>query len=361
LVFALVAHRRQAGQFDAPAGSDAVTAYLRDLERAASENVDFRRVLCTTALLQVCVMCLNPHEELGSRLNDTDHFFAIMQGGGHAVLEGVRCTVGAGSGFLSPAGTTYNIVNTGAVPIKLWEVVAPPRYRQGAVHVRRYDEQAEDDPFALGFDKNLPSRDAQANWLFGLLALHGLGLPLDAAQASQRFERARRLGHPLAAAGLAWCAMSGQDCLSKAPAARTWIVAFEAARPARALYLDWLLDQRLGTAGFARAAVGDGKLRRAAMAGDSQALLEIGLQSARRGELKRALRYFQLAAPRSPAAAANVTVIGDYLRARSQAFHQSAPPLQQDPTPVYDLLPERWRLIGAAVAARTVATAIELS
>ena len=52
-------------------------------------------------------------------------------------------------------------------------------------------------------------QQAQAIWQLGLLQLHGLHVPLDPAQANIMFERAHALGHPLASAGLAWCAIDG--------------------------------------------------------------------------------------------------------------------------------------------------------
>lgn len=331
-----------------------MSAYLRHLEQAASENADFRRVIYTTSLLQVCVMCLMPHEDMGSRLHDADHFYLVVQGGGTAVVDGVALALSAGYGLLSPAGCTHNIANTGTVPMKACEVVAPPHYRQGAVHSTRAEAQADEDPFELGLGAFSASGEAQANWVLGLLALHGIGVPLDKTQACRRFERANQLGHPLASAGLAWCATSGVIGAAQAGVARDWLSRLGAVNPGRALYLEWFMEQELGPTLAARARgtqlrASNDKLLRAAKAGDAQALLELGLQSAQKGRLAHALDYFRRAASRSPAAAVNVAVVRQYLQARGQPLHQSMPALQRDPTPLFDLLPGRWRRVRGGI------------
>ena len=50
---------------------------------------------------------------------------------------------------------------------------------------------------------NLQSQQAYASWLMGLLALHGICMPLNTAQAASWFLRASDLGEPLANAGMA--------------------------------------------------------------------------------------------------------------------------------------------------------------
>lgn len=85
----------------------------------------------------------------------------------------------------------------------------------------------------------------EAQWVMGLLALHGIAMAQDGPQARQWFERAQRAGHPLASAGLAWCAMDGCGQPPDPPAARPWIAQLAKTDPARAQYLEWLLARRL--------------------------------------------------------------------------------------------------------------------
>jgi uncharacterized protein len=162
----------------------------------------------------------------------------------------------------------------------------------------------------------LPAGAARdAAWLLGLLALHGIGMPADGAQARQWFEAAQRGGHPLAAAGLAWCAIDGCGSVPDPAAARPWIAQLRGADPALALYLDWWVASQLaplelaarpesrapGTAGAQQAL-----LARAARAGSAGALNELALENLAQGRSRMAQEQFRQAARRSPAAAANL-------------------------------------------------------
>ena len=46
-----------------------------------------------------------------------------------------------------PAGTKHNIVNTGAAPLKLYTLYAPPNHRDGVVHHTRTDAEADSEHF----------------------------------------------------------------------------------------------------------------------------------------------------------------------------------------------------------------------
>ena len=80
---------------------------------------------------------------------------------------------------------------------------------------------------------------ADAAWLLGLLALHGLAMPADPPQAQHWFERAQMLGHPLAPAGLAWCQLSGCVAAPNPVAAMHWIALVRRTEPGLAKYLQW--------------------------------------------------------------------------------------------------------------------------
>jgi TPR repeat protein len=173
----------------------------------------------------------------------------------------------------------------------------------------------------------------EAQWLMGLLALHGIAMPQDGPQARQWFERAQRSGHPLASAGLAWCAMDGCGQPPDPPAARPWIAQLAKSDPARALYLEWLLARRLAPLSTAEpageAAAGDATpdpalLQRAARAGNPGAQLEWGLALLTEGESEAALRQFRAASARLPSAAANARMLADRLQASGQMVSDRA-------------------------------------
>lgn len=164
---------------------------------------------------------------------------------------------------------------------------------------------------------------SEAAWLLGLLALHGKAIPVDPVQAQHWFERAHLLGNPLASAGLAWCHIDGCSGVPNAVLARSWIDRLRKVDTGRALYLEWTLQNRLAPLGIAypKAAlsaqapaesVAPGHrelLLRAARAGDSNALNELGLENVAAGNLDIALRQFQSAAHQSDAASNNARLL----------------------------------------------------
>lgn len=168
-------------------------------------------------------------------------------------------------------------------------------------------------------DGHLPSskRARDASWVLGLLVLHGIGMPADGAQAQDWFERAHRMGHPLAPAGLAWCAIDACTGLPQFEAARTWIGALAQVDPARALYLEWVLAKRQADAtGPGSSQVRDATsmrelLLRAERLGSPQALAELAIEDAAAGRQSDALRRFRQAAQHSPSAAANAARLSE--------------------------------------------------
>jgi mannose-6-phosphate isomerase-like protein (cupin superfamily) len=121
--------------------------FVKDIESIAVKNAEFRRVLYTARHCQLVVMALQPKEEIGAEVHPLDPFFRVEEGSGEAVLDGVRTAIHAGFAVLVPAGTKHNIVNTGAVPLKLYTLYAPPNHRDGVVHHDRAEAEADTEHF----------------------------------------------------------------------------------------------------------------------------------------------------------------------------------------------------------------------
>ena len=121
--------------------------FVQDIEARAVENDDFRRVLYTAKHCQLVLMALKPGEEIGAEVHKLDQFFRVEEGAGEAVLDGVRTKIRAGFAVLVPAGANHNIINTGAVPLKLYTLYAPPNHRDGVVHRTHGDAEADDEQF----------------------------------------------------------------------------------------------------------------------------------------------------------------------------------------------------------------------
>ncbi|HEY4664274.1 MAG TPA: hypothetical protein VIG85_04740 [Comamonas sp.] len=165
-------------------------------------------------------------------------------------------------------------------------------------------------------------QQAEAAWQLGLLKLHGLHVPLGPAEANSWFERAHALGHPLAAAGLAWCAVDGCGHAPRPAQAQKWLQELRRSAPGRAAYLEWLLidalaplDTNAALKSTAPVTAGNVQrhkeqtLQRAVKANDPHARVEWGLELAAEGKVKEAMAQFQQAAPHSEAASRNIKVL----------------------------------------------------
>lgn len=180
---------------------------------------------------------------------------------------------------------------------------------------------------------------ARAAWLLGLLYLHGLGVTASPGEAAVWFERARALGEPLAAAGLAWCEIDGCRTAPNPAAAQRWITLLRRVDLPRAQYLQWLVDERLSplhlaTPGLrgeptpAAPAPDRQLLLSAARGGSVHARIELGFESISANRPAEALEHFRAAASRSEAASANAALLSERLRvtptARSSASASAA-------------------------------------
>ena len=121
--------------------------YVKDLHSILLKNEDYRRVLYTAKHFQLVVMTLTPKEEIGVQVHGLDQFFRVEEGTGEALLDGVRTTIRPGFAVVVPAGTIHNIINSGAVPLRLFTLYAPPGHRDGVVHHTRIEADTDHQRF----------------------------------------------------------------------------------------------------------------------------------------------------------------------------------------------------------------------
>ncbi len=210
-------------------------------------------------------------------------------------------------------------------PLSAASVDRPPLRMPGPDNPALEAEVARLRATALAAPKGVRPGRAQANaaWVLGLLYVHGIGVTVNLADASDWFERAQRGGEPLASAGLAWCEIEGCKAAPNFGEARRWIAALRSVNLPRAQYLQWLLESRqrplqIASPNPAQAAP-EGVPNRpllvtAAQAGDVQARIELGFDSIAINREAAALDYFRSAAAQSAAAAANVELLNDAAR-----------------------------------------------
>lgn len=117
-----------------------------NLEREAKSNNFFLRVLETTKMQQLTVMCLQPGEDIGMETHQyTDQFIRIEEGEGVSVLNGVKMRLEDGSRVHIPMGTLHDIVNTSDTqPLRLYSVYSPPHHPPNALYRTKADEMKHD-------------------------------------------------------------------------------------------------------------------------------------------------------------------------------------------------------------------------
>jgi mannose-6-phosphate isomerase-like protein (cupin superfamily) len=88
-------------------------------------------------------MTIPPGGEIGEEVHDgTDQVLAFVEGVGEAILDGESRPVGPNDLVFVRAGTRHNFVNTGADPLRLVTVYAPPEHEPGTVHQTKAEADA---------------------------------------------------------------------------------------------------------------------------------------------------------------------------------------------------------------------------
>jgi mannose-6-phosphate isomerase-like protein (cupin superfamily) len=111
--------------------------FNKDIVALTRANAYFRQEILTNEHSQVVLMSVEPGDDVGEETHDVDQVLVFVEGEGESVLNGERGRIGAGSLVSVPAGTRHNFINTGATPLKLYTVYAPPEEEPGTLHRTR--------------------------------------------------------------------------------------------------------------------------------------------------------------------------------------------------------------------------------
>lgn len=118
--------------------------FVENIEQLTLDNTDFRRVLYTGKHLQLVLMTLQPGDDIGEEVHDGhDQFFRIESGKGEVLIDGTRHPVEDDDAVIVPAGARHNVINTGAAPLKLYTLYAPPEHKDGVIHPTKADASEE--------------------------------------------------------------------------------------------------------------------------------------------------------------------------------------------------------------------------
>ena len=120
-----------------------------NIEKAALENNNFRKVLYTGAHCQLVLMSLKPQEEIGMEVHkDNDQFFRFEKGEGICIIDGNEYKLGDGSVIIVPAGAKHNIINTSDTEnLKIYTIYSPAHHRDGVVHATKKQAESDDEEF----------------------------------------------------------------------------------------------------------------------------------------------------------------------------------------------------------------------
>lgn len=134
-----------------PASDHGPEPFVVDIEEATLDNDRFRTALWTGANLQLTVMCIEPGDDIGLEVHhDRDQFLRIEAGEGKVQMGPdeddlpFERDVRDDWIVLVPAGTWHNVTNTGAEPLRLYALYAPPEHPHGTVHPTKADADADE-------------------------------------------------------------------------------------------------------------------------------------------------------------------------------------------------------------------------
>lgn len=119
--------------------------------QAARGNDAYRRVLFTGARSQLALMTIPPGSDIGPEMHtNVEQLIFIASGRGKAILDGVESPVIEGDVVVATPGTRHDIVNTGAEPLRIYTVYAPPNHIDGTVHRTKADADGDKADEAFG-------------------------------------------------------------------------------------------------------------------------------------------------------------------------------------------------------------------
>lgn len=122
--------------------------YVINVEKAAIENNDFRKVLYTAKNMQLVLMSLRPGEDIGEEIHQLDQFLRIESGEGRAILNGIEYSISNGFSVIVPAGTRHNLMNTSSSkPLKIYSLYSPPNHLDGTIHKTKADAEEHEEHF----------------------------------------------------------------------------------------------------------------------------------------------------------------------------------------------------------------------
>lgn len=123
--------------------------FTTNIEEDTLENASFRKVLYTAKHVQLVLMSLLPHEEIGMETHtENDQFFRFETGTGKCIIDGNEYEVKDGSAVIVPAGAKHNVINTSATePLRFYTIYSPSHHKDGIIRKTKEEAEANDEEF----------------------------------------------------------------------------------------------------------------------------------------------------------------------------------------------------------------------
>ncbi len=120
--------------------------WVVNIEDLTRENDNFRTTKWTGQNLQMTVMSVKPHGEIGLEKHDKgDQFIRVEQGEARVVMGKSKDKmtfdkkVRDAWAIFIPKGYWHNVINEGDAPLKVYVIYAPPQHPAGTLH-RTFEE-----------------------------------------------------------------------------------------------------------------------------------------------------------------------------------------------------------------------------
>lgn len=113
---------------------------IKNIDKLAKENSNFRKVLETGENTQIVVMSIPVGGEIGEEVhNENDQVLYVVDGEGKVVIEGADEPFVVGDMILVKKGTRHNFVNSGDRELKIITIYSPPHHPDGTIHATKED------------------------------------------------------------------------------------------------------------------------------------------------------------------------------------------------------------------------------
>ena len=127
-----------------------------NIEQLTLLNNNFRTVIYTDEHMQIALMSIPPHTDIGMEVHlAVEQTLFIVKGIGAANVDNVQWIIAGGDVVVVPSGTYHNFTNIGEDDLKLYTVYVPPEHPAGTVHKTKTD--------ALKDESTVKSNESKVN------------------------------------------------------------------------------------------------------------------------------------------------------------------------------------------------------